>query len=60
MTVKMCIRDRHNIAARCISPKDYSDREQFADAMIAAFKEYEADLIAVSYTHLLGGNIHLA
>ena len=38
----------HNIAARCISPKDYSDREQFADAMIAAFKEYEADLIVLA------------
>ena len=38
---------RHNISSECISPKDYSDREAFADALIGAFETYNADLIVL-------------
>lgn len=37
----------HNIAAECISPKDYASRDEFADAMLEAFAKYEADLIVL-------------
>lgn len=38
---------KHNISAECISPKDYSDRGAFADALIRAFEKYNADLIVL-------------
>lgn len=37
----------HNISSECISPKDYDSREAFADALIDAFRRYEADLIVL-------------
>ncbi len=38
---------KHNISSECISPKDYSDRGAFADALISAFEKYNADLIVL-------------
>lgn len=38
---------KHNIRSECISPKDYSDRGAFADALIGAFEKYNADLIVL-------------
>ncbi|MCI8307860.1 MAG: phosphoribosylglycinamide formyltransferase [Lachnospiraceae bacterium] len=38
---------KHNISSECISPKDYSDRGAFADALIGAFEKYSADLIVL-------------
>lgn len=38
---------KHNISSECISPKDYSDRGAFADALICAFEKYNADLIVL-------------
>lgn len=38
---------KHNIRSECISPKDYGDREAFADALIEAFEKYNADLIVL-------------
>lgn len=38
---------KHNISSECISPKDYSDRGAFADALIRAFEKYNADLIVL-------------
>ncbi len=39
---------KSNIPGECISPKDYSDREAFADAMLEAFERYNADLIVLA------------
>lgn len=36
------------ITGMCISPKDYSDRDAFADAMIAKLKEFDIDLIVLA------------
>ena len=38
----------HNISAECISPKDFDNRDAFADALIDEFKRYEADLIVLA------------
>lgn len=39
--------NNHGIASECISPKDYSSRDDFADALLRAFAKYEADLIVL-------------
>ena len=36
------------IASECISPRDYDNRDAFADAMIGAFERYNADLIVLA------------
>ena len=36
------------IPNQCISPKDYEDREQFHDALLAALDEADADLIVLA------------
>ena len=36
------------IPARCISPKDYENREAFNDAMLAALEETKADLVVLA------------
>ncbi len=36
------------IEAECISPKDYSDREQFADAMLDTLKKHHIDLVVLA------------
>ncbi len=38
----------HGINGLCISPKDYSDREAFADAMLCALREAETDLVVLA------------
>lgn len=38
----------HGIDARCVSPKDYPDREAFGNAMVAMFREYEIDLVVLA------------
>lgn len=38
----------HGIAAECIAPKDYPDRDQFAEAMLKVLDKYEADLIVLA------------
>lgn len=38
----------HGIDARCVSPKDYPDREAFGNAMVALFREYEIDLVVLA------------
>lgn len=38
----------NNIAAQCISPKDYADREEFHKALLAAIDSYEVDLIVLA------------
>lgn len=38
----------HGIPCRCISPKDYSGREEFNDAFIAAVTESAPDLIVLA------------
>lgn len=36
------------IAAECICPKDFADREQFADAMLATLETYNIDLVVLA------------
>ncbi len=38
----------HGIEGRCISPKDYNTREEFADAMLAVLKGYGAELVVLA------------
>ncbi len=38
----------HGIDARCVSPRDYPDREVFGNAMVALFREYEIDLVVLA------------
>ncbi len=38
----------NNIAAQCISPKDYADREEFHKALLAAIDSYEVDLVVLA------------
>ena len=38
----------HGINGLCISPKDYSDRDQFADAMLEALSEAKTDLVVLA------------
>ena len=36
------------IPAVCISPKEYADREAFADTMVQTLKEYQTDLVVLA------------
>ena len=36
------------VPAKCISPKDFACREEFHEALLAAVREYEADLIVLA------------
>ena len=36
------------VPAKCISPKDFASREEFHEALLAAVREYEADLIVLA------------
>lgn len=38
----------HNVPCRCVSPKDFPDREAFNDALLAAVEEAEPDLIVLA------------
>ena len=38
----------NNIAAECISPKDFADREEFHKALLAAIDSYKVDLIVLA------------
>lgn len=38
----------HNIPSECISPKDYGDREAFAEALLDALDRYKADLVVLA------------
>ena len=40
--------DNAGIASECISPRDYDNRDAFADAMLEAFERYNADLIVLA------------
>lgn len=37
-----------DIPAKCISPKDFSDREAFGRAMLAEFEKYQIDLVVLA------------
>ena len=37
--------EKAGIPSRCISPKDYADREAFGQAMVDTFKEHQIDLV---------------
>ena len=39
---------KHGIPAQAISPKDFSSREAFNDALLAALEEYHLDLIVLA------------
>lgn len=39
---------KHNIAAECISPRDFSDREAFNEALISRVDSYHLDLIVLA------------
>lgn len=36
------------IPAQCVSPKDYAEREQFNEALLAAVNSYEPDLVVLA------------
>lgn len=38
----------HGIPAFCVSPKDYSDRNAFNEALLAKLEEYQLDLIVLA------------
>ena len=38
----------HNIAAACVSPKDFADRAAFNQALLETIKSYEPDLIVLA------------
>ena len=38
----------HNIAAACVSPKDFADRAAFNQALLEKIKSYEPDLIVLA------------
>lgn len=40
--------EKARVSARCISPKDYEDREAFNDALLRAIDELEPDLIVLA------------
>ena len=40
--------EKNGIEGRCISPKDYGSREEFAEALLSAIREYEPDLIVLA------------
>ena len=39
---------KHGIPAACVSPKEFGDREQFNEALVAKADEYELDLIVLA------------
>ncbi len=39
---------KHGIPTRVVSPKDFADREDFHDALLAALEEYQPDLIVLA------------
>lgn len=40
--------EKAGIPAKCVSPKDYADREAFNDALLAALEESDADLVVLA------------
>lgn len=40
--------EKAGIPAKCVSPKDYADREAFNDALLAALEESGADLVVLA------------
>lgn len=38
----------HNVAAECVSPKDFATREEFNDALLATIDSYNLDLIVLA------------
>lgn len=40
--------EKHGIAAKCISPKDYETREQFNDALLAELQQRQIDLVVLA------------
>ena len=38
----------HGIASECISPKDFENRDAFAEALVASLQRYEADLVVLA------------
>ena len=39
---------KHGIEARCISPKQYENREAFNEALLAALQSYGVDLVVLA------------
>ena len=39
---------QHGIPARCVSPKDYADREQFNEDLVRIIDSYQVDLIVLA------------
>lgn len=39
---------KHGIEARCISPKQYENREEFNEALLAALQSYGVDLVVLA------------
>ena len=39
---------KHGIAAECVSPKDFSDREAFNEALLSRVDSYRLDLIVLA------------
>ena len=39
---------KHNVAAECVSPKDFATREEFNEALIAKVDSYHLDLIVLA------------
>ena len=39
---------KHNVAAECVSPKDFATREEFNDALLAKIDSYDLDLIVLA------------
>ena len=49
---------KHNIPASCICRKDYSSKEAFDDALLAALTDCQADVIVLAgYLSILGKNV---
>lgn len=44
----LCRAKNHGIAAECISPKDYSTREEFNQALVDCVDSYQVDLIVLA------------
>ncbi len=40
--------EKHGIPSDCISPKDYDNGEEFAEALLAALEKYNADLVVLA------------
>ena len=39
---------KHNVAAECVSPKDYAARDEFNEALLAKIDSYNLDLIVLA------------